>query len=91
MPRYEVSGKVFKTAKIHFSKKETDAIADGASAAALMAVCIPEPAASKSFAAAAGLCALIAKRAQRQDKALGLTYRWPPLLGPIPFFHDDSA
>jgi len=75
---------------LYFSKSETDDLADAASAAALIAAAVPEPA-IKSLAVALGLVSAMAKWAVKKDKALCIKWLSPtPLpLGPSTFsLHD---
>ncbi|MEU1106545.1 hypothetical protein ABZ408_37145 [Streptomyces tibetensis] len=65
------------------------ALADVASAATVIAAAIPEPGVSKALALMAGLVTVLAKRAKRKNKALGVKWCSVPVGGLIPFFHDD--
>jgi hypothetical protein len=78
----------FGGSTLYFTKEETSDIADGASAVAVVAAAIPDSTASKVVAAAAGLIALLAKRAERKDQILGvviLHYGG----GPVPMLFDE--
>lgn len=79
--------------KLYFTKEETDNFADAATATAITAAAIPDPVVSKVVAMYAGTVSLLARRASRKGRALGL--RWLggptpfPYWVPIPFFHDE--
>ncbi len=74
--------------KLYFTKEETENLADALAVAGIASASIPEPLISKAVAMSAGLVALVARRALRKDKALGL--QWVTLgLAPMPFFHDE--
>jgi hypothetical protein len=64
---------------IVFTRSETESIADAMSAGATAAGFIPDPVVSKVVAASGALIALMARRAVRKDKTLGIKVRiFPP-------------
>ncbi|MER6955015.1 hypothetical protein [Streptomyces sp. NPDC000618] len=90
MARYEFG---WWSKNLYFTKKETEDIADAASAATVISAAIPDVGVSKAVALMAGLVAILARRAKRKGKALGLTwvsFGPVPFGTPLPFFHDDE-
>ncbi|MGW6490793.1 hypothetical protein [Streptomyces sp. NPDC055056] len=79
--------------KLYFTKAETENFADAAAAVGMVSAAIPEPVISKAVAAYAGGVSLLARRAVRQGRSLGLMWMnlmpGPPGVVPIPFFHDE--
>lgn len=80
-----VSSGIIHGYAVYFSKSETESIADALSAGSVAASFIPDPVISKIAAAGGAILAIVARRAVRNDKKLGLRVMSFPTAAIIPF------